>query len=398
MPTLSPKQISYIAKSNHSFNIAEGAVSSGKTFAQILRWYKHIYDAPDGCLLMMSGKTGESLYDNVIRDLIKLDAYNDFVYSTHPQRVVVKSKGIEIACSDAHDEKSWGRIQGKSVAGWLGDEITRHPRSFVDMAIPRCRWEGRIWPKFWTCNPEFPDHYVKKDFIENEKLDIRTWHFVLDDNPVLSSEYITELKSAYRGVFYDRYILGKWVMAEGSVYEEFDREVHVVEKDIGEGWRRIRGIDFGFTNAFVCLFGALDEDNRLHIYDEHYRPKMLIKDHAATIRRREGSFSFTVADHDSQDAAELLSHGVGTRPAQKDVVRGIQKVKARLLVQADGRPRLTMSPKCKNLIREFGSYRWAEPKEDRNEKEEPLGIDNHAVDALRYMVMELDNARTYVYA
>lgn len=366
---LSQKQKSYIANSNHSFNIAEGAISSGKTLAQICRWYLHIKEVPDGCLLMMSGKTGESLYDNVIRDLLKMDTRRDLVYTTRPQRIVVRSRGIEIACVSAHDESSWGSIQGKTVAGWLADEITRHPRSFVNMAIPRCRQGGKIWPKFWTCNPEFPEHFIKKDFIENGKLDIRSWHFVLDDNPVLSAEYVTELKNAYRGVFYDRYILGKWVMAEGSVYDDFDREVHVVERTIGEGWRRIRGIDFGYTNAFVCLFGALDEDNRLYIYDEHYRPKMLIKDHAATIRRREGSFSFTVADHDSQDSAELLSHGISTRPAQKDVVRGIQKVKARLLVRADGRSRLAISPKCKNLIREFGSYRWAEPKEDRNEKE-----------------------------
>jgi phage terminase large subunit len=206
------------------------------------------------------------------------------------------------------------------------------------------------------------------------------------------------MRANYTGEFAKQEIDGDFVAFEGLVYSEFDRGVHVAERTIGEGWGRLRSIDYGYTNPFVCLWGAVDEDNRLHIYDEHYRAKTLIRDHAEAIRRRDGIYRFTVADHDAQDNAEMGAVGISTRPAQKDVIRGIQKLKARLAVQADGRPRLTIAPKCANLIREFSSYRWNETKEGRNDKEEPVKENDHAMDALRYMVMEIDNQKVFVYA
>ena len=387
---MSAKQLSYLKGSTHGFNVASGAISSGKTFVQILRWYKHIYDCPDGSLLMASGKTAESLYDNVLRDLEKINP-NDIKVYRQPQRVKVLSKKIEVACADAHDERSWGKIQGKTVFGWLADEITRHPKNFITMALGRCRGEGKVWPKFWTCNPESPEHYVLKDYIQNENIDIRNWHFVLDDNPILSDEYKDEIKSVYTGVYYDRYILGKWVLAEGMVYEEFDPGANIIEPLVlPDSWMRVRGVDYGYTNPFVCLWGAVDHDGRLFIYDEHYQAKTLIKDHAHVINNRIGQYAWTVADHDAQDNAEMRDQGIYTRNAKKDVILGIQKVKRRLVMQPDGYPRLFISRTCKNLLREFGLYRWADPKEGRNDKEEPIKENDHAMDALRYMVMELD--------
>ena len=387
---LSQKQYSFLIGSQHSFNVAVGAVSSGKTFAQTLRWYEHIYDVPNGSLLLMSGKTNESLYDNVIRDLVKANP-GDIKVHKQPLRIEVRSKQIEIACADAHNEKSWGRIQGKTVYGWLADEIIQHPKNFVVMAQQRCRGGGKIWPKFWTCNPDVPTHFIRSDYIQNGRLDIGTWHFVLDDNPVLSEAYKNEVKNSHSGVFYDRYVLGKWVLAEGTVYDEFQDTEHIVEPfDIPESWQRIRAVDYGYTNPFVCLWGAVDEDGRLYIYDEYYQSQRLIKEHAEEIKKRPGNFSITVADHDAQDNAEMRSHGIYTTRATKAVSTGIQKVKARLKSHSDGRPRLKVFRNCQNLIREFTTYRWNESKENREEKEEPMKVDDHAMDALRYMVMELD--------
>jgi len=387
---LSQRQIEYLKESKHSFNIAAGAVSSGKTYAQILRWYKHIYDCPDGALLLMSGKTHESLYDNVIRDLQKINP-GDIKVRRQPLRIQVLSKGIEIACADAHNERSWGRVQGKTVYGWLADEVTQHPRNFVLMAISRCRGDGQVWPKFWTCNPDVPTHYVKTDFIDNDQLNSGHWHFILSDNPVNTQEYIDEVSSTYTGVFYDRYILGKWVLAEGIVYPGFNYSVHIYkDRPIPSAWSRYRSIDFGYTNPFVCLFGAVDHDGRLYIYDEHYEAKRLIGYHQEHVKRY-GNESLAVADHDAQERAELREHGINTKAAKKDVTLGIQRVSERLVVQPDGYPRLFISSRCKNLIREFGLYRWAEVKEGVNEKEEPIKDNDHAMDALRYLVMELDH-------
>ncbi len=391
MDRLSPIQKRYLRESNHSFNIATGAVSSGKTFVQILRWDAFVFhEVPDGSLLLMSGKTAESLYDNVIRYWESMDPAG-IVVTRQPLRVKIPAKGIEIACADAHNERSWGRIQGKTVFGWLADEVTQYPYSFVKMAQSRCRGEGKVWPKFWTCNPDHPEHYVKKEYIENEGIDVANWHFTLDDNPKLSEEYKDELKASYSGVFYDRYILGKWVLAEGMVYDEFDQSIHVIDDiDLPDGWQRVRGIDFGYTNPFVCLWGAIDHDGRLYIYDEHYQPRTLMKDHASAIWNRPGNYAWTVADHDAQDNAELRAEGINTKNAKKDVILGLQKVKARMKVHGDGYPRLFVCKRCKNVIREFGSYRWPETRATGNDKEEPMKENDHAMDAIRYMVMEMD--------
>lgn len=393
MQGLSPKQLDFLKTSTHSFNIQSGAVSSGKTFIQMLRWYKHIYDAPDGCLLLMSGKTSESLYDNVIRDLVKINTKDIRDYS-QPLRVKVLSKDIEIACADTHNESSWGRIQGKTVCGWLGDEITQAPKNFTKMAQGRCRGQGKTWPKFWTCNPDMPEHYIRTEYIDNPNLDKKVWDFTMFDNPVLTKEYIDELKASYSGVFYDRYILGKWVHAEGMVYDEYARTDHVINQfDIPEHWTKCRSIDFGYTNPFVCIWGALDDDKRLYIYDVHYKSRWLIKEHAEEINKRESSYQFTVADHDAQDNAELREYGIYTTNAKKDVIDGIQAVKNRLKPAGDGRPRLFITENCHDLIREIGLYRWQDNKRG-NEKEEPAKENDHAMDALRYMVMELDHGVT----
>jgi len=393
---LSDKQLDYLKTSDHSFNIESGAVSSGKTFIQILRWYEHIYLAPDNCLLLMSGKTSESLYDNVIRELLTLNP-TDIIMHSNPLRLKVLSKNIEIACADTHNESSWGRIQGKTVCGWLADEITQAPKNFVKMAQARCRGGGKVWSKFWTCNPDMPEHFIMQEYIMNDKLDLKTWEFTMDDNPILSPEYVEELKSSYSGVFYDRYILGLWVHAEGMVYDEYVRSVHVIKnREFPEHWRRVRAIDFGYTNPFVCLWGVVDEDGRLIIYDEHYKSKQLMKYHADMIKSKsmgiddkEYSFDFTVADHDAQDNAELRAEGVFTKNAKKNVIFGISAVKSRLKIQGDNKPRLQITENCVNTIREVGLYRWQEVKKG-NEKEEPLKENDHAMDALRYMIVELD--------
>ena len=119
--------------------------------------------------------------------------------------------------------------------------------------------------------------------------------------------------------------------------------------------------------------------------------------HATAIKGRPGSFEWTVADHDAQDNAEMRSKGISTTNAKKDVTRGIQKVKARLTIQGDGKPRLYIMSTCVNTIKEISLYRWNEKKAG-NEKEEPVKENDHSMDALRYMVMQLDNRGVYVYS
>jgi PBSX family phage terminase large subunit len=304
--------------------------------------------------------------------------------------------GNRIHCFGADKADSYKAITGMTAQGWYGNEITLQHENTIREAFDRCSGEdARV---FWDCNTDYPEHPIKIGYIDKSgerlsdgRLRIQSWHFGLDDNPYLPHDYVENLKAnTPPGMWYDRRIKGLWVAAEGLVYELFDRNTHVVPPFMPPAdWQRVRAVDFGFTNPFVCLFGAVDYDGRLYIYDEHYKAGSLIADHAGEIKVR-GDARWTVADHDAQERAELNACGVATRPAIKDVSLGIQRVAERMVVQKDGYPRLFITANCANLIRELGQYVWETRKDDRSVKEEPRKVNDHAVDACRYLTMALD--------
>ena len=169
----------------------------------------------------------------------------------------------------------------------------------------------------------------------------------------------------------------------------FQTDVHVIKPfSIPDEWTKIRSVDFGFTNPFVCLWGALDHDGNLYIYRELYKSGVLTGEHAKTIRRLSGHerILMTVADHDAEERAELNSNGIPTDPAEKQVLMGIQEVQKRLKEK-----KLFFFSSLKHTLSEMDSYTWLPPSEDRNAKEEPRKLDDHAMDALRYMVMACRN-------
>ena len=176
------------------------------------------------------------------------------------------------------------------------------------------------------------------------------------ENHYLDKDFVAQLEASYSEEYAAQEIEGQFVTFEGLIYPEFSHDTdsgNIQDVVIQDDWERVRGIDFGYTNPFVCLWGALDGDGRLYIYDEHYKTKLLIQEHASIIMDREkGEFTWTVSDWDAQERAELENAGVATIRAQKDVTTGIQKVKSRLKKQADGKPRLFVHPRCVNLIKE----------------------------------------------
>ena len=412
---LSAKQFDYLRGSTHSFNISSGSVSSGKTFVQVLRWIEYIYkECPDGCLLMMSGKTGESLYDNVIRDLVKFSD-GDISYGKQPPRCYVHSKKIEIACASADNERSWGRIQGKTVHGWLADEIVQHPETFVRMAQSRCRGEGKPSPKFWTCNPDSPSHFIKTGFIDNPKIDVRNWFFSFEDNPMLGRDYVNELKNSYTGIYYDRFILGKWVLAEGVIYDKFLRSIHVVNDYPRKAVKEyIIGIDWGYaTDHPMALVLMAVTDKAYYVIDEVYLEKQLIDSTLMDILGGRGWFNIPLLYYNGLNYSEMFVKpsyaycdsarpdyidqfqklsGVVSLPAFKQVDEGIQAVQRRFIKTGDGSYGLYIMDKCINTIRELELYRW-DKKMSGLGKDTPIKVDDHTCDAIRYAIFTRDRGR-----
>lgn len=221
------------------------------------------------------------------------------------------------------------------------------------------------------------------------------------------SEYLSTL-GALTGVRRDRLLLGKWVSAEGVVYDTFDPAVHVVSEV--PAWvheketRRYRAVDFGFNDPFVCQWWAVRDDVAC-LYREIYHSKRIVAEHAKQIKELSGDerYECTVSDHDAEDRATLESCGISTVPAIKEIDSGIDACRTRLRVEGNGRPRILFcrgavfetdsrlrhAGQPTSTIDEFDSYVF-KPHRDGQLKDEPLDRWNHGMDAMRYMVSELD--------
>jgi len=182
-------------------------------------------------------------------------------------------------------------------------------------------------------------------------------------------------------------IKGYFAALSGAVYKTFSRDAHVIKPfKIPDDWTRYRSIDWGYNNPLACLWLARDPDRRWYVYAEHYQARETLAYHAERIKQISGreKYRVTWADHDAQERHEFSKLGLATMPAKKDIHLGIEAVQAALKIQDDGKPRLFIFKTCKNTIREMSGYKWAEGTEIKDAKDEPLKVNDHTCDCLRY--------------
>lgn len=231
-------------------------------------------------------------------------------------------------------------------------------------------------------NPAHPGHWL------NLRADAGRMQRLLSrhkDNPTLTPAYLEAL-SRLTGVRRYRLFEGKWAGSDGLVYDRWDRAVHVMERE-GPWARVLLGVDDGYTNPLACVRCCVDGDGRVHIDAEGYGSGLNEAAKVETVRSISAGYERAICDPSAAGLrAALLSAGIDTTEAENDVIAGINRVQDRLVIQGDGLPRLTVSPRCKNLIREFESYEWMPDKP----KDTPKKVNDHALDALRYAVMEAE--------
>lgn len=263
------------------------------------------------------------------------------------------------------------------------------------------------------CNPDAPTHWLKVRCDAGKTTMLESRH---EDNPRLHDgrgwteegrNYIA-LLDQLSGARKARLRYGKWVAAEGAVYDEWDRRVHLIDAfEMPASWRRIRAIDFGYSNPFCCQWWAIDHDGRMYLYRELYYSQRLVTDHARQIVALTGNerIDKTLSDHDAEDRATLHAAGIQTIPAFKDISPGIQAVQARLRVAGDGKPRLFVFRDALverdermadlsqpvNTEQEFDAYMWPKGADGKPLKEEPLDLYNHGMDTMRYAVAYVDD-------
>ena len=188
-------------------------------------------------------------------------------------------------------------------------------------------------------------------------------------------------------------IKGHFAAFMGAVFKSFNRDTHVVKPfEIPKDWTRYRSIDLGYNNPFVCLWLARDHDRRWYVYAEHYQSQERLAVHAERIKAisGRGRYRATFCDHDAQERAELNACGIKSMPARKDVLLGIEAVQSALKVQGNGKARLFIFETCKHTVSEMIGYRWAEGTETKDPKDEPLKVNDHTVDALRYCLFSVE--------
>lgn len=395
----------------------DGGARSGKTTLIIEYMVMRAFQFP-GSRQLMARKHRNAAKDSLWRDSLKkyfsiYHEMNGSVFSFNESELFLKfHNGSEIIVGGLDDAERVEKILGNEYITVFLNEATQITYETMQMVMTRLAQRcydasGRMAvPKLLIdCNPRGPRHWlyyvgVRHVDPETEKplRNVEAWARMnwsaFDNRENLPADYLKMLEDLPE-VKRDQMLHGIWRENEGAVYTEFDEDVNVVEPfAIPADWQRFRAIDFGFTNPFVCLWGAADHDGRLYIYRELYRDQTLTSVNAASIREMSGDekYQWTVADHDAEERAELNSLGIHTVAAIKEVSTGIEAVKKRLNKAADGRPRLYFFSDLRHMLAEISSYEWMPVKEGHNAKEEPRKENDHAMDAMRYMVRGLDDS------
>ncbi len=266
---LSSKQKVILKEAHGRWNIFCGAVRSGKTYGTFFLLAYRIKEFRGENMLLV-GRTLTTLERNVIDPLRKL--YGNRNVTTMDTRGRVRIFGQKFYCVGANDKEAYTKIQGLGLSYAYGDEMTTWPENFFKML--QSRLDGKNAKFDGTCNPEGPNHWVKK-FIDDPRDDKRIFNFTMEDNPFLPDGFVESLKAEYKGtVYYDRYILGRWVQAEGAVFPLFDTSM-VVDKapplyfatmgfDFGGNKSATAGVVVGFSKQFkeiVVIDEYYDKDN-----------------------------------------------------------------------------------------------------------------------------------------
>lgn len=375
-------------------NILEGSVRSGKTVAMIPKWINYIKNGPKG-LLIITGVSKETIYDNVLQDLF--DTVGEGNYKYNIQTGLIKMFGRKIKVIGAKDEGSEKYIRGKTIAGAYCDELSLMPERFFKQLLNRMSVKGA--KLYGTTNPDSPFHYLYTEYITDPKKllsgMVKVIHFMLEDNPSLDNEYKDFIKDAYKGLWYDRMILGLWKIAEGAIYDMFDSNNEYTEESKKKGnvpnydlfYRRYYCMDYGTTNPCVFL-EVIEQDGKYYIENEYYydsKKKNRQKDDSEyaddLIKFIDGKRYTVVIIDPSATSFKVTARkrGIKVKDADNDVLDGIRLVSSLfalnlLKVNVD---------KCPNFIKERSAYIWDE-KAAKLGVEKPVKDMDHSMDSIRY--------------
>lgn len=358
-----------------------GGIGSGKSYAGAVK--AMLYCQVPGTLGLVIAPSYPMLRDATLRTFKQVAEAT--IAETHASEMrLTLRNGAEVLFRSADQPD---RLRGPNISwAWI-DEASLCGAETWEITIGRLRADGKAGPCWITTTPK------GRNWVYQKQAQMTVFHSTTAGNPYLSPEFVESLQAAYTGKFAQQELLGEFVGFDGLVYEEFDRGRNVKTVPT-RTWTRVwAGVDEGYTNPAVILIVGEDHDGRLHVMHEFYQRRRLQAEVVTEARRimaeyRVGEF---VTDPSAAGLiADMRKAGIPTVPANNAVMAGIQAVKGRLVAAGDGLARLTIDPGCVNLLGEFEGYVWRGGKDGL--RDEPEKSNDHAMDALRYVVARVDSA------
>ena len=389
--SFSDKQNEYIARADRRWNIKVGAVRSGKSFvdiAHVIPWRLRELKDESG-LNVILGVSKETIERNVLQPMREI--FTERLVGTINSRNIAQVCGVEVYCLGAEKVSQVAKIQGTSIKYCYGDEVAKWNREVFAMLQSRLdkpcsRFDG-------SCNPEHPAHWLK-GFIDRPDIDAYVQKYTLFDNPYLPQTFVDNLCREYAGtVYYKRYVLGEWAMAEGLIYPMHEQATEPAQTAREGGFDRIgMSVDYGTQNAFAALLWGRRGDV-WHVFDEYY-----YSGRESGTQKTDEEYCDEL-DRFAAPVLERLPYGAKLLtvidPSAASFIAALQKRRYKIMkadnAVADGiRDTATamqsglirISDGCVSLIRELQGYVWDEKAGD----DTPLKINDHACDALRYFV------------
>lgn len=393
--TISRKQDSFLRSKHKRINLLSGSVRSGKT--HILNTYIPFlaFHGPPGKGAIVA-KTLETLRENIL-DPLK-ERFSGISYSDNGRRIFIEGCNRKIRGVGANDEQSKNKIHGDTLAWAVGDEVVIWPESFFKMLMTRLSAPGAQF--FGSCNPGSPLHWLKKDYIDRRgdgqgKINLAYYTFLLTDNPSNTAEYMRDLRTEFSGLFYQRFIEGLWVLADGIIYDMFEEEKHVYKEKPPEYRKYVVGGDFGMTNP-TCfgLFGYDDPKDVMMVREYYHQNKprtrqMTPSEYADALVVWLGGI-YPEAIYLDPSASALIEEVsrrkidgkyLIVRKANNSVLDGINFVCNSL-----NNEELRIHESCTETIREFSAYSWDKRAQLKGE-DKPMKVDDHCMDLVRYQAL-----------
>jgi PBSX family phage terminase large subunit len=378
------KQILAFPFTKYDALIADGAIRSGKTVFMMVAFVDDAMRRFNNQRFGICGKTVDSTVKNIITPYVGLNYAKEKYAITwkRTDKLLVVSDGEHeniFEIFGGKDESSFMLIQGRTLAGVLFDEVALQPQSFVEQALARCSVEGS---RFWfNCNPDVPNHWFYQSWVQKPKEhNALHLHFELEDNPSLSEKIINRYKTMHSGVFYRRYILGEWCVAEGLVYDFGEDNITDETPTSGEYYL---SIDYGTMNPFSCGLWCVLGGKAVRIKEYYYsgRGEKVMKtdeEYCDEVDKLTKDYMISKVIVDPSAAsfiASLRKRGYSVQKANNDVIDGIRRTSVYL---KEGK--VLIHRNCADAIREFGLYRW----DDKSTEDKVIKENDHAMDEIRY--------------